>query len=422
MIRAAAIAIAVALSTAPSQPNRTEQMLRDWADAVVAHQAGETDEALSTLIDWSYDDLETMQPFLEAFVGKPERNDDARAATRRARLTGRDKALIREVSKGRLGADANTFRRRAAMFHTDAAVLLERPAAPAPSDNKQTAPYWARERSGRRVDVISVDAEYQRVEYANPHWEIAMDMLEAVVPPRDPFVTQWFADIGIYLVEQRRYNDGLVHFDRARRLVLDDAGVFFAEARLHEALSAPRMQNVVRTAAARGVLMGGIDDRRTELRRAEGLLQKALASNSSLDHARLRMARVIMQQDRWEEGLKQIQQVRDHATDERLMYYAHLFAGDAALALGRAGDAGKSFERALELFPHAQAAQLGLGASLRLLGERQPAIDAVMSTIMLAPDARDLSDEPWWDYYVSDGSEESTALERVRASIKEPRK
>src|SRR6185295_13768975 len=109
----------------------------------------------------------------------------------------------------------------------------------------------------------------------------------------------------------------------------------------------------------------------------EALLQKALAGNPSLDQARLRIGRVIMEQDRWEEGLKQVQQVR--VTDEPLIYYASLFAGDAELALGRAGDAAKSFERALDLFPRAQAARLGLGASLRLLGERQPAIDAVMS-------------------------------------------
>jgi tetratricopeptide (TPR) repeat protein len=422
MMRAGALAIALALSA--MQPNRTAEMLHEWADAVVEHRAGEDDEALSALADWSYDDLETMQPFLEAFVGKPERNDDPRAVTRRARLTGRDKALIRELSKDRLGADPNAFRRRAAMLHTDAAVLLDPPAATAPADDKQSksVPYWARTRSSRRVDVISIDAEYQNVQYANPHWEIAMDMLDAVVPPRDPFVAQWFADIGIYLVEQRRYNDGLAHFDRARRLVLDDAGVLFAEARLHEALSAPRMQNLLRTAAARGVLMGGIDERRTELKRAEMLLQKALAGNSSFDEARLRMAHVIMQLDRWEEGLKQVQQIRAGATNEHLMYYANLFAGEAALALGRAGDAAKSFEHALDLFPRAQAAQLGLGASLRLLGERQTAIDAVMSTIMLSPDARDTSDEPWWVYYVSDGTEESTALERVRASIREPRK
>ena len=420
MMRAAALAIALALSAAQSQPNRTERLLRDWADAVVQHQAGEVDEALSTLVDWSYNDLETMQPFLEAFVGKPERSDDARAGARRARLTGRDRVLIREATTGRLGADANAFRKRAAMLHTDAAVLLERPAAPAPPDDKQPVPYWARERSGRRVDLISIDAEYQKAEYANPHWEIAMDMLDAVVPPGDPFVAQWFADIGIYLVEQRRYNDGLTHFDRARRLKLDDAGVLFAEARLHEALSAPRMQNFVRTAAARGVLVSGIDDRRIELRRAETLLQKALAANASLDQARLRMARVIMQQDRWEEGLKQVQQVRADAADESLTYYVNLFAGEAELALGRAGDAATSFKRALDLFPRAQAAQLGLATSLRLLGERQTAIDAVMSTIMVAPDARDISDEPWWDYYVSDGSEESTALERVRASFRSP--
>jgi len=244
-----------------------------------------------------------------------------------------------------------------------------------------------------------------------------MNMLDAVVPARDPFVTQWFADIGIYLVAERRFNDALSHFNRARRVVSDDAAVLFAEARLHEALSAPVMQNLLPAAAARGVLMSGIDDRRAELRRAEALLQKALAGNPSLDQAQLRLARVIMQQDRWEEGLKQAQQVRAHATDERLMYYSNLFAGDAELALGRGGDAAQSFNRALTAYPDSQAARLGLAAAMAVDGKPEDALAAVLPTLMASPD-RQSSDEPWWIYYDSDRDEASSTLERLHAAFR----
>jgi len=108
-MRGLVVLLLLAAVTSPSQPNRTAEMLGDWADAVVQHRAGEFDEALSKIADWTYNDLETMQPFLEAFVGMPERNEDRRAAVRRARLTRRDWTMIREASKNRLGPDATRF-------------------------------------------------------------------------------------------------------------------------------------------------------------------------------------------------------------------------------------------------------------------------------------------------------------------------
>ena len=107
VMRAAILAIAVSLSAGNAQPNRTNDMLREWADAVLRHHAGERDKALESLGEWTYNDLELMQPLLEAFVGTPERNDDLRAAARRARLSGRDRAMVREAAKGR-AADAKT--------------------------------------------------------------------------------------------------------------------------------------------------------------------------------------------------------------------------------------------------------------------------------------------------------------------------
>ena len=165
-----------------------------------------------------------------------------------------------------------------------------------------------------------------------------MDMLDAVRAPRDPFVAQWFATIGAYLVDQRRYSDALAHFERARRVVPDDPRVLFAEARLHEALAAPLMQNFVRvTAVSQGVPTSGIDDQRTELRRAEGLLRRALALNPAFLEARLRLARVLIEQQKLDEGRSLAEQVAANATDRTMRYYALLFAGDALLSLGRAG-------------------------------------------------------------------------------------
>ena len=422
MIRALVIALALPAALAAGQRdlgNPPIDRLRQWADAVVQHHAGESDRALAA-IDWSYNDLELMQPFFEAFAGTPARNDDARAAIRRARLSRRERAMVRAESQVRLGTRADEFRRRAAILHTDAALFLDSPAVTATPVNQQPLPSWAGARTYRRVDVISKDAEYQSTEYSNLHWELAMDMLDAVKAPRDPFVAQWFATIGAYLVDQRRYSDGLAHFERARRVVPNDPRVLFAEARLHEALAAPLMQNFVRvTAVARGVPTSGIDDQRTELRRGEGLLRRALVLDSALLEARLRLARVLIEQQKHGEGLSLAEQVAAKATDQTMQYYALLFAGDALFSLGRTADAGTSYQRAIDLFPNAQAARLGMASALRALGDTAQALDVLMPTITRQPSARE-GDDPWWEYHDGDAAHMEALLEDLRAPFRSP--
>ena len=429
MIRALVIALALpaaALAATQRDPSSLAMdMLREWADTVMQHEAGESDRALATLA-WSYNDLELMQPFFEAFAGTPERNDDARAAMRRARLSGRVRAMVRDEAQARLGNRADQFRRRAAILHTDAAIFLDPPAVTATPVNRQPLPSWARARNDRarndrRVDVVSKDAEYQSTQYSNLHWELAMDMLDAVKAPRDPFVAQWFATIGAYLVHQRRYSDALGHFERARRFVPEDPRILFAEARLHEALAAPLMQNFVRvTAISQGVPTSGIEDQRTELRRAESLLRRALVLNPAFLEARLRLARVLIEQGKHDEGRSLAEQVAAKATDQTMQYYALLFAGDALFSVGRTADAGKSYQRAIDLFPNAQAARLGLASALRAIGDAAQALDVLMPTITKQPSTRQ-GDDPWWEYYDGDATQMEALLEGLRAPFRSPR-
>jgi len=417
-MRPIAVVLAVVLSGA-SADQRSIDMLRDWTEAVVRHRAGETDEALSKIGTWTYHDLEVMERFIESLVGAPSKGNEARRQ-RLAALTSADLAAIREMQI-RLGVDADAFRRRAAILHTDAALRLPLPKIVAPPTNVQQGPEWSRRPSGRRVDVISFDAQFQNLEYSNPHWDVAMDLLDALpASPRDAFVGEWYASIGAYFVEQRQFSNALVHFDRARGLVPDDARVLYGEARLHETLSAPRMQNFVRaTTMDNGVFVRGIESAARELRRAEGLLQKALSADPTLVTARLRLGRVIMQQQRWKEGLTHVERALAETKDPMLGYFANLFAGDAELALGNTDEAQRSYERALTLFPDAQAPRLGMAAALSVGGDREAAVAAVLPTLTKRPDGRG-EDDPWWMYYDSNMEEATALLERLRAPFTEP--
>ena len=52
----------------------------------------------------------------------------------------------------------------------------------------------------RRVDVKSFDGRVESFELANPHWEFAMDLLDALPARRGAIriVAQWYRAIGAY--------------------------------------------------------------------------------------------------------------------------------------------------------------------------------------------------------------------------------
>jgi tetratricopeptide (TPR) repeat protein len=405
-MRLIAFALAITLS-GTSTDERGMDMLRDWIAAVDVHSAGEPDTALAKITAWTYEDVERLRPFLEAFVDAPLRGNKARQ-TRRSLIAKRDLSAIREAAQSRV-AGLDTFRRRAAVFHTDAALLADAPAISVRPASGYGPP-------GRRVVVKSFDGQFEQFDYANPHWELAMDMLDALpAPPRDPIVAQWYAAIGTHLVQIRQLADALRHYDRARELVPTDPHVRYGEARLHEVLAAPRIQNYVNVAAQAGQGRPiGVDSSRTHWRKAEQLFQAALAGDSSLVQARLRLGRIMIQQGRHDEGLGLVKQARAELQDSTLRYYAELFSGDAELALGRADEARQSYERAVQLFPDAQSARLGLAAALNAAGQRESAISAVLPTLTKRSEGR-AGDDPWWAYYDGNAAETAALLARLRA-------
>jgi hypothetical protein len=123
------LALILSLMAAPHQPQvrHSTAMLLDWIAAVREHQAGESDRVLSTITAWTYDDLVEMRPLLETLVDAPTKNH-AQRVKRRSRVTARDMEAVREALTFRGVMDFDTFRRRAAILHTDAALLGDPPA------------------------------------------------------------------------------------------------------------------------------------------------------------------------------------------------------------------------------------------------------------------------------------------------------
>lgn len=414
-------ALILSLALASSADNeRARQMLNEWIIMVERHAAGERDDALARIGAWSADELDMIRAYIEAFSGVPL--DNGNRAARRRQISGTDLAAIRQRTLDiQARGDFDTFRKRAAILHTDAAILESLPMVVPPPTARSQKPRWRRDEAEPAVDVKSFDGRVERFEIANPHWQFAMDLLDALPakPQRDPIVPQWYRTIGAYFAWDHDFANAFRHFERARRVVPDDPDVLFGEACYQETLGSPRVQNLNRvTTLPSGLVIIGVASAETHHRRAEGLLKRALAARPGFVDARLRLGRVLSEQRQHDAALAHFAQVVADTRDDVLTYYAHVFAGDAALALDRAADSRTSYERALASYPNAQAARLGLGAALRAAGDREAARDAVMTTITIPAGERDGRDDPWWEYDEGDAANVDRLLADLRAPFR----
>ena len=392
-------------------------LLDSWIKAVDQHSAGESDEALAHVTKWTYSDLELMRGYVEALVELPQAT---RAREARRRSVGFDLGTIKERTKDlKLRRDFEDFKKRAAILHTDAALLGSMPLVVDPP----IAERRGRAGNQRGVIVKSFDGRVEYFELRNLHWDFAMDVLEALpaAPRRDPIVAQWYRAIGAFFVIERRFADAIDHFARARLVVPDDAGVMFGEACLNEALGAPRIQNYVKvTTLPGGLMIRGIVSPESHWRRAEGLLRRAISIDPQFADARLRLGRVLVALERPAEGLQFLEKAIADSSNRVLTFYGHLFSGDAELSLDHADDAQRSFERALKLFPDSQSAQLGRASALRAGGDPE-ALAAMLPTLTKRADSRD-GDDPWWDYYDGDAAQAGELLTQLRAPFRSPRR
>lgn len=411
-------AFVLVLSGSASADERTVLLLRAWTDAVDTHYAGQTDSALDVVTAWSYADLEHMRPYIEALVQAPTQGNQARA--RRGRnVSGRDESAVAELTRSLLKrGDFDVFKKRAVILHTDAAMLGPAPAAVAPPTAIERR---YSQQAQRRVDVMSLDGQVTHFETQNLHWELAMDVLDALPakPVRDAMVGQWYASVGAYFVQQRRFSDAMRHFDRARGIVSDHPGVLYGDACLQETLAAPRIQDYVRVTTLRnGLTIQGISAPPTHLRRAETSLRRALAADPAFTDASLRLGRVLSRLGKHDEALTHLENAQS-SQDRATRYYAYLFAGDATHALGRLFEARHYYDQATGLFLNAQAARLALASVHRAMGDRAAALAAI-DGILRRP-SRGPDDDPWWEYYDGDPARIDGLIEQLRAPFTRPR-
>jgi len=412
-MRAAALLL-VMFAAPASAPDPQVVAMREWIAAVDAHRLGEHDAALDRIGAWSFDQLDRNIRAIDVLVNPSSGRTVGRLAYTNSAIGAEIEKIGRDL---RERTDINTFRKRAALFHTDSALMISSPIV---VGRLPPASAGRRSYDTRRVDVLSSDGQVERYQISNPHWDYARLLLRSIParPQRDPIVARWYRAVGSYFIFHRLFADARDHFEEAADVVPDDPDVLYGRACLQEIFGAPRIQDYVRIARQTGVSILDVTTPRSHFRRAEGMLRQALGARPDFPEAHLRLGKVLAELDDRDEALTHWQQVLASTKDAGLSYYAHLFTADVMLSLDRAEDARAAYEHALDLFPSSQAAHLGLGAALRMMGDRTGALAAVLETATVPPNTRDQSHEPWWNYYDGDEIDVEFLLGQLRESVK----
>ena len=311
----------------------------------------------------------------------------------------------------------NDFLRRAAVLHTDIALLLPEQAAEftlkdvtVVADPSTTRLHPPRERD---QVVFSNDSEYLASAEDSAHWWMASELLRGILPDAgsDPFVALYHRAVIAHFESMRLFGSATHAVNRARRVVPGDPVVLFYEGALHEANASPLLQSVEVT---RPKTAGGwrFPSPESEWHRAEACYRKAIEAGAPPDAA-IHLGRVLGHLGKHSDAAAVLKEAAARVTEPRLRYLAHLFLGVELGAMGDLNGARSALDIARRLFPTAQSPVVALADASWRAGSRLEAMAALTSFEQLPSDA-DARDDPYWAYYESFASDADHQLEAVR--------
>jgi tetratricopeptide (TPR) repeat protein len=354
-----------------------DQLVQRWLDAVRFHAAGQNDEQVKWLGSLPTEHWKLLNTGLKSYFGQK-------------------------------GA-SNHVIDQAAIFHMDAAMF----GPPAPATRLGSA--W----TGGLTPALyrTQDGELEGREDANWNWILARKILDQLQPaPRsDPFAAFWYHASAAYLFWRGYYGELNTHLEHAGLLFPTDARIAFDRGCLAEALGMPRSQFAIdsllaRRPANRGSAlfvpgMGSNPNPRAEFQtarasndEAEKRFRQTLQIDPTFAEARIRLARLLELKGKPDDARKELETaLRGPMPDPVVVYYAHLFAARADLALKQPDPASAHIRDALALFPDAQTALIVESQLALMKSDADGALAPVRHLAGLVGDPNHLED-PWWVY------------------------
>jgi len=398
-------------------PDRIERV-RQWIEAVDQHKLGEVDDPLMRVASWDRVTLYRVWIDTTSIVGlvrdpevlvfsAPIENEPFSGVFRQqSRVVYRtipySRAEVRELQKiakevaGHGGDDR--LLKRGATLHADIRMIGEA-ALPAVDPARQP-------RSGSVMLFLS-DGQQIGVENAGVHWEMGRRLLDRVKPKTsqklgpdpgaDETVRLWYLAASVYMQSTTQMDAW--HVARSVQLFPNDPETLFFAGTAREWFSGPQLQNTLQSTTLSRDLFNLIGSESEELRRAERLFHDALERDPMRTEARIRLGRILGRRGRHQDAIVELRRAAMEAKEPLLLYYANMFLGSEADALGLSDEARRAYEQASELFPDAQSPRLAISTLAVRAGDRAEAIATI--TPVLTGNGGLFNDDPWWNYYTS---------------------
>jgi tetratricopeptide (TPR) repeat protein len=261
------------------------------------------------------------------------------------------------------------------------------------------------------------DGRQLGVDNRSNHWKFARRLLDMVMPKpsSDHAVLDWYrASSSALLRDFQMHAD---HFDQALRLFPDDPLLLMFAGSLHEDLASARVQEFIRSAVVPPGVTLRVGSSKTELERAEALLRRSVKIDARAPDARVRLGRVLSLQTRYADALTELRQL-DASAPQMLQYYAALFTGDAAEALGRRDDARAAYGPAAKLYPQAQAPRFAL-SQLALRDGDTPGAVKVLENVLSMASKSAADNDPFWTYHTAAGRDTAALLTQAYRALSE---
>jgi hypothetical protein len=346
---------------------------RAWADLVNAHEPGMADAALREAATWSHEDLQ------DAIAGLPRAGPVE---------------LVRTLS-------------RALALHTDIAIHFR-------IENGYALPAGG--------ESMSILADGREVGWASRtfHWEIGRSIVGLIPDARERTRVGrlWYRATSAWLQLWGEYPELRLQLEAGLDVLEDDPVLLLYEGTTHQAYARPLVQqaleelrragrpNRIRAAAA-GMTStqwnrwrpepqgpGRPQAPNEERRLAERLLRRSLAADPELTEARIRLAEVLGDRGEHEEARSELVRVLARPLSPLIEYHASLLLGREEQHAERPDAAREAFERALALYPEAQAPRMGLSHLAAARGAGPTALAALAP--LTSRDVASTGDDPWF--------------------------
>ena len=394
--------------------------IQKWVTAVQDHVPGQRDAAVDMVVALTFDDRRRMNAgmgFFLSFLKGPPQVIKTKLEERLAHLGG----------AARLAPGAEAFLKRAAVLHADAAFKRE-------IDDLKYAEPAVRLQPGPNTPLLSQrslylnqDGEILGDTLADWNWPFARSLLARLSPrpANDPFVGTWYHATTAFMFQRGLYGEAMPHLESAAVVLPDDARALFDRGCYAELQGLPRSQvllsdadllalrarrsgrsSLIRTPTpASPQLQLSIPPENETNDEAERLFRRALRADSSFVEARVRLGRLLGVRKRHDEAASELAAAIAAKPTGALLFYAHLFAGRSAQALGKIAGAVEHYKAATLLFPGAQSAQLALSQVAVLESD----VPAALESIQRLDKSRTARD-PWWSYHFGSGRDTDALL------------